>query len=176
MDTDTQKTQQDAVHLIVAQWQREMPALAAENMALIGRLKRCAALVQPELDGVFAEYGLSGGGFDVLATLRRAGSPYSLTPTELFASLMVTSGTMTTRLKNLEAQGLIRRLPNPEDARSMLVQLTESGKALIEEAVVKHVENEQRLLADVPQQIQRQLNEGLAALLQVWEKQKTSSK
>ncbi|WP_107688187.1 MarR family winged helix-turn-helix transcriptional regulator [Neisseria wadsworthii] len=172
MDTDTQNTQPDAVDLIVAQWRREMPALAAENMALIGRLKRCAALVQPQLDSVFAEFGLSGGGFDVLATLRRAGSPYTLTPTELFASLMVTSGTMTTRLKNLEAQGWIRRLPNPEDARSMLVQLTDSGKALIEEVVFKHVQNEQKLLEAVPKDVQKQLNEGLAVLMQVWEKRK----
>lgn len=156
----------DAVDAIVAQWQREMPDLPTADMALIGRLKRCAALIQPRLEAVFAEHGLSSGGFDVLATLRRSGAPYTLSPTALFAALMITSGTMTQRLKQLEAQGWIRRLPNPDDARSLLVQLTDNGKALIERTLVPHVDNEARLLAGLPSQIRQQLNAGLAALLQ----------
>ena len=100
----------DAVDKILAQWQSEIPALEAEHMVLIGRLKRCAALLMPKLEQVFGQYGLGSGAFDVLATLRRAGHPYCLTPTELFSSLMVTSGTMTTRLRNLETRGLIVRL------------------------------------------------------------------
>ena len=121
----------DAAARAVVQWKQELPELAAENMLLIGRLKRAAALIARELEKVYGEYGLTEGSFDVLATLRRSGAPYTLTPTELFSSLMVTSGTMTTRLKNLENQGLIDRLPNPDDARSMLVRLTDKGKELI---------------------------------------------
>ena len=121
----------DAPARAVAQWKQELPELAAENMLLIGRLKRAAAVIARELEKVYGEYGLTEGSFDVLATLRRSGTPYTLTPTELFSSLMVTSGTMTTRLKNLENQGLIDRLPNPDDARSLLVRLTDKGKELI---------------------------------------------
>ncbi len=73
----------DAVDVIIDQWKRELPELASENMALIGRLKRCFTLLMPRLDEVFAAYDLSNGAFDVLATLRRAGAPYILTPTEL---------------------------------------------------------------------------------------------
>ncbi|WP_343292359.1 MarR family transcriptional regulator [Vandammella animalimorsus] len=159
----------DAVDAIVAQWQRELPELPTADMALIGRLKRCAALIQPRLETVFAEHGLSSGGFDVLATLRRSGAPYTLSPTALFAALMITSGTMTQRLKQLEAQGWIRRLPNPDDARSLLVQLTDSGKALIERALPPHVDNEARLLAALPPDARQQLDAGLAALLRVLE-------
>lgn len=154
----------DAVGRMVAQWQREMPGLASEHMALFGRLKRCADLLYPRLEAVFSRYGLSHGAFDVLAALRRSGSPYCLTPTALFAALMVTSGTMTTRLQKLETQGLIRRLPNPEDARSMLVQLTESGKDLIEEAVSAHVANEEALLSLLPAGAEARLNRDLALL------------
>ena len=155
----------DAIDTIVAQWQAELPDLESENMALIGRLKRCAALVSRELDSVFAAHGLGGGGFDVLTTLRRSGAPYTLTPTELYCALMVSSGTMTTRLKNLETQGFIERLPNPQDARSMLVRLTENGKTLIETAVVPHVENEKRLLAKLDPDTRQQLENGLKAWL-----------
>ena len=159
----------DAVDHIVAQWQREMPALASENMILFGRLKRCTALLQARLEAVFADHGLNTASFDVLATLRRAGKPYSLTPTALFESLMVTSGTMTNRLQRLEEKGLIRRLPNPEDARSQLVQLTPQGKALIEQAVVPHVENEGTVLDQLPPRTRQQLEDGLKTLMRVLE-------
>ena len=159
----------DAVDKILAQWQSEIPALEAEHMVLIGRLKRCAALLTPKLEQVFSQYGLGSGTFDVLATLRRSGHPYCLTPTELFSALMVTSGTMTTRLKNLETRGLIARLPNPHDARSLLVQLTPPGKELIEKALFPHVANEKQLLAALPPQVRTRLEADLKVLLQVLE-------
>lgn len=164
-------TDPDDIDRVVAQWRHEMPDLAAENMVLFGRLKRCAALLQPRLETVFAEYGLNGGDFDVLATLRRSGAPYTLTPTELFASLMVTSGTMTSRLQKLERNGWIERLPNPRDARSLLVRLSGSGKDLIEQAVFPHVANEGRLLAKLDGTTRQQLENGLAELLRVLEAQ-----
>ncbi|WP_426107470.1 MarR family transcriptional regulator [Massilia sp. TSP1-1-2] len=84
---------------------------------------------------------------DVLATLKRSGSPYRMAPTALFSSLMITSGTMTHRLKGLEARGLVRRVPNDDDGRSILVQLTANGQELIEGAVTAHVANQHRILA-----------------------------
>jgi len=159
----------DAPVRAVAQWKQELPELAAENMLLIGRLKRAAAVIARELEKVYGEYGLTEGSFDVLATLRRSGAPYTLTPTELFSALMVTSGTMTTRLKNLENQGLIDRLPNPGDARSLLVRLTDKGKELIEQAVFPHVENEKRLMEKLDLKTKTSLEHGLEKWLEVLE-------
>ena len=159
----------DAVDKILKQWQNEMPELEAEHMVLFGRLKRCTALLTPKLEQVFNLYGLGSGAFDVLATLRRAGPPYCLTPTELFSSLMVTSGTMTTRLKSLETRGLIERLPNPQDARSLMVRLTPQGKVLVEEALFPHVANEKQLLAALPSDVRRRLEADLAVLMRVLE-------
>ena len=159
----------DAPARAVAQWKQELPELAAENMLLIGRLKCAAAVIARELEKVYGEYGLTEGSFDVLATLRRSGAPYTLTPTELFSALMVTSGTMTTRLKNLENQGLIDRLPNPDDARSMLVRLTDKGKELIEQAVFPHVENEKRLMEKLDLKTRTSLEHGLEKWLEVLE-------
>ena len=159
----------DAAARAVAQWKQELPELAAENMLLIGRLKRAAALIGRELEKVYGEYGLTEGSFDVLATLRRSGAPYTLTPTELFSALMVTSGTMTTRLKNLENQGLIDRLPNPDDARSLLVRLTDKGEELIEKAVFPHVENEKRLMEKLDLKTKTSLEYGLEKWLEILE-------
>jgi DNA-binding MarR family transcriptional regulator len=139
----------DAVDAILAQWRRERPDLDVGPMGTIGRIKRCAALLQRQLDQTFAAFGMSSWEFDVLATLRRSGAPYCLAPTALFSSLMITSGTMTHRMQRLEANGLVQRLPSPTDARSMLVQLSPDGLALIDRAVEAHVENERRILSTI---------------------------
>ena len=157
--------QHDAVDVILDQWRRERPDLDPAPMGPIGRLKRCAALLEGRLEAGFASYDLSVWEFDMLAALRRSGSPYRLSPTELFSTLMVSSGTMTHRLKRLETRGWIERLANEEDARSMLVQLTRKGLALINSAVESHLDNERRLLAALPAESLAVLDAQLSALL-----------
>ncbi|WP_246183799.1 MarR family winged helix-turn-helix transcriptional regulator [Pandoraea anhela] len=157
---------------ILAQWHSERPDLDVSPMGVIGRLKRCAALVQQQLDATFAEFDMSGWEFDMLATLRRAGSPYRLAPTALFSTLMVTSGTMTHRLQRLEARGWIVRVANPDDARSMLVELTASGFTLIERAVEAHVANEHRMLAPLTIASLTRIESGLSDWLRVLEAEK----
>ena len=155
----------DAVDAILRQWARERPDLDASPMGPIGRINRCAALLGQRLDANFAKFDLNLWEFDMLATLRRAGAPYRLSPTALFSTLMVTSGTMTHRLKRLEASGLVERMPNEHDARSMLVQLTARGLELINRAVGVHVEEERKLLEALPAVALAQLDAHLATLL-----------
>ena len=159
----------DAVDVNLAQWQRERPDLDVTPMGPIGRVKRCAALLQRALDATFSEFGLSSWEFDVLATLRRSGAPFCMAPTALFSALMVTSGTMTHRLQRLEASGLVTRVANSDDARSTLVKLTPAGLALIDRALEAHLENEQRILASIaPAQLQA-LDAHLVTLLSALE-------
>ena len=155
----------DAVDTILEQWRRERPDLDISPMGPIGRIKRCAALLERRLEDAFARFGMSLWEFDVLATLRRSGAPYRLAPTALFSALMVTSGTMTNRLQRLEANGLVRRVPNSQDARSLLVQLTPTGLALIDQVVEAHVANEHAILAPLPAATLAALDRHLSALL-----------
>lgn len=159
----------DAVDVILDQWRRERPDLDVRPMGVIGRIKRCAALLQRQLDETFAAFGMTSWEFDVLATLRRSGAPYCLAPTALFSALMITSGTMTHRLKGLETRSLVLRLPNPDDARSVLVQLTPAGLALIDRAVEAHVENERRVLVSIKPSDLLALDTRLSRLLAVLE-------
>ena len=149
----------DAVDRITAQWRRARPDLDPSPMEVIGRITRLSALIQRELERVFADYELAGGDFDVLATLRRSGAP--VTPGELSRSTMVTTGGMTKRLDRLEALGLIRRKSDPRDRRGRLIALTDNGRALIDRALEAHLQNEERLLANLP----AAKREHLAALL-----------
>ncbi|MDC8773026.1 MarR family winged helix-turn-helix transcriptional regulator [Roseateles albus] len=155
----------DAVDAILRQWHEERPDLDVTPMGTLGRAKRCAALLQQRLDRVFLDFGLSGWEFDVLATLRRAGAPYCLAPTALFQQLMVSSGTMTHRMQRLESVGWVERRSNPDDARSLLVQLTPQGLALIDQAVTAHVKNQHAILAPLKASELRALDAGLKALL-----------
>jgi DNA-binding MarR family transcriptional regulator len=161
--------QPDAVDAILAQWHRERPDLDVSPMATIGRLKRCSALMQRRLDEAFSAFGLSLWEFDVLATLRRAGAPHCLAPTALFSTLMVTSGTMTHRMQRLEASGWVERAPNPDDARSKLVQLTPAGLELIDRALEAHVANEHRILAPLSAPERAALEASLTSLLAILE-------
>jgi DNA-binding MarR family transcriptional regulator len=149
----------DHVDLILEQWRRELPTLDPAPMGIVGRISRLAQLVQEQLEPVFAQHGLNGGEFDVLAALRRSGAPYRLTPSQLAQSLMMTSGGMTKRLRSLEGAGLVRRSSSPVDRRSSLVQLTARGRKLVETLVIAHLENEHRLLAPLDESHRRQLAE-----------------
>ena len=137
----------DDIDRIVAQWNRERPELDVAPMALLGRLGRLREKIVREQEKVFARFGLNSAGFDVLATLRRHGVPYALSPGALMDSMMITSGTVTNRIDQLEKSGLVSREPNPDDRRSMIVALTPQGLKLIDEAVTAHVENQHRLVA-----------------------------
>lgn len=135
----------DGVDRILDQWNRERPDLDVTPMGLIGRIKRINLALTQEMERTFAKHGLSLSSFDVLATLRRSGKPYRLSPSDLIASTMVTSGTMTNRIYQLEKLGFVERIPNPDDGRSFLIVLTEHGFKVIDAAVTEHVETQHRL-------------------------------
>lgn len=160
-----QATPKDSVDVILDQWRRERPDLDISPMGTIARIKRCNMHIQRKLEEVFGQFGLSHREFDVMATLRRSGAPYRLAPTALFSSLMITSGTMTNRLQGLEGRGLIKRVSNPADARSILVQLTPAGLKIIERAIEAHVENEREILSSLPAATLLALDKQLSALL-----------
>ncbi|MBZ9906685.1 MarR family transcriptional regulator [Mesorhizobium sp. B2-7-3] len=150
----------------IEQWQRERPDLDVSPMAVIGRLNEVSSLIaRDRLAPLFARFGLQAGEFDVLATLRRSGSPYALTPTALYEATMVTSGAMTNRLDRLEKAGLILRAPHPNDRRGIVVRLTEKGLALIDEAVAAHVANEHEILSGLTQTERETLSHLLEKLI-----------
>ncbi|MCC2608984.1 MarR family transcriptional regulator [Neorhizobium sp. Rsf11] len=153
--------QQDHVDRLKAQWARELPDLDTSPMEILGRIYRLSRLVTPTIEATFASHGLDRGEFDVVGTLRRSGPPYRLTPTELYRSLMIASGSLTHRLGRLEKAGLIRRVPSENDGRSLAVQLTEEGIYRAEAAFRRDMANEADAIASFDPEKKRQL----AALL-----------
>jgi DNA-binding MarR family transcriptional regulator len=138
-------------------------------MGVVGRIQRAAQALRPRLDAVQVTYDLMGESFDVLAALRRSGSPYQLTPTQLYEQLMLSSGAMTNRIDRLVKARLVKRRPDPHDGRGSLVCLTPAGRRLIERALQAHVDNEATLLSALSKKEQADLTELLKRLLVSWE-------
>ncbi|MGY0024068.1 MarR family winged helix-turn-helix transcriptional regulator [Streptomyces sp. cg35] len=128
-------TDKDAVDAIVDQWATVRPDLDTTAMEVFGRVYRLARGMGDRIEKTYARLGISRGEFDVLATLRRADAPYTLSPRQLSATLMLTTGGMTGRLDKLERRNLVRRSPDPHDRRGLHVTLTDEGLAIVDEAV-----------------------------------------
>lgn len=159
----------DEVDVIVQQWHEQLPGLDTLTMEVFGRVYRVAALVGEATARVYAGYGLTRGEFDVLASLRRAGEPYRLAPRDLAASLMVTTGGMTGRLEKLTAAGMLRRVPHPTDGRCVYAELTEQGKACLEEALVAGVTAQGPVVEALGERRLREVADGLRDLLRTSE-------
>jgi DNA-binding MarR family transcriptional regulator len=157
----------DEIDAFIEQWRTERPDLGAglEAMALFGRLGRLAAVAGPAIEGVLLRHGVTTGEFDVLAALRRAGTPFTLTPTVLARMLMLSPAAMTNRLDRLERAGLVERSVDPGNRRSTLVALSAQGRATVDDAVTEHVANEARLLGGLTDTQRRTLDDLLRLLL-----------
>ena len=155
----------DHVDHLIEQWGRVLPDLDVSPMAVIARISRLCRILERDVDQIYAQHGLNHAQFGVLAALRRSGPPYRLSPTELYNSLLITSGAVTNRLERLTAAGLVRRVPDPEDGRSLLVALTPKGLRLIDRLIELHYAREAELLEPLGARDREQLVRLLRNLL-----------
>jgi DNA-binding MarR family transcriptional regulator len=154
----------DPVQIFRAQSARQIVDLDTEPMEILGRAYRNALLTRRAIEATFARFQLDSGEFDVIGTLLRAGPPHRLTPTELYTSLMLSSGGLTHRLIRLERAGLITRAPSPVDGRSLLVELTRKGKNVAEKALRAGMAVEQQILEGLSPEARRRISSALREL------------
>ena len=140
------RTHPDDVDAIVAAWQRERPDLDVSPLHVLSRVSRVARRLEQDRAVAFAAYGLESWEFDVLSALRRAGTPYELSPGQLAEETLVTSGTMTNRIDRLQAKGLVRRSPSRRDRRGVIVTLTTQGREHVDGAMIGLLAHEKDLL------------------------------
>jgi DNA-binding MarR family transcriptional regulator len=159
----------DPVDAIIDQWATVRPDLDTAAMEVFGRIYRLSRAMGERTEKAYARFGIGRGEFDVLATLRRAGEPYTLSPRQLSATLMLTTGGMTGRLDKLERAGLLRRSPDPHDRRGLKVTLTDKGLELIDEAVGAGLAVQTEALSGLGAEQAGQLAELLRELLRTTE-------
>ena len=139
----------DDVDRIVSAWRRERPDLDVSPLEVLSRVSRLARRLDRARGTAFAEHDLDGWEFDVLSALRRAGTPYELSPGQLVAETLVTSGTMTNRVDRLVTRGYVEREPDPTDRRGVIVRLTPTGMAVVDSALSDLLAHEHDLLAEL---------------------------
>ncbi len=155
----------DEVDDLVAAWQAERPDLDIEPLQVLSRVSRLARHLDRARRTAFASHDLEPWEFDVLSALRRQGAPYQLSPGALLRTTLVTSGTMTNRIDRLEQAGLVRRQPDPQDKRGVLVTLTAAGRARADAALADLLASERVLLEGLGSAERRTLADLLRVLL-----------
>jgi DNA-binding MarR family transcriptional regulator len=153
----------DEVDELVARWRAERPDLDTEPLEVLSRVSRLARHLDRARTAAFAAHGLQAWGFDVLSALRRQGPPYQLSPGALLRATLVTSGTMTNRIKRLADAGLVSRSDDPLDKRGAVVTLTARGRAVVDAALTDLLRSERELLTGLDAAQRREL----AALLRI---------
>lgn len=146
--TDTAaRIENDYVDELIRQWGAEKPELDTSALHIFGRLHRLYLLYHSAISETFEEYGINPAGFDVLSTLKRSGGDYTLTPSQLAEFSLVTSGGISLRLNRLEDAGLVERIREKSDRRSVHVRLTPTGHDLISRVAEIHFTREKEMLA-----------------------------
>jgi DNA-binding MarR family transcriptional regulator len=159
-------SRQDEVDRIGAAWQRERADLDVAPLQVLSRVSRLARHLDLARRQSFAAHSLESWEFDVLAALRRCGTPYAMSPGQLGAETLVTSGTMTNRIDRLESRGLVRREPDPSDRRGVRVLLTDPGRRAVDDAMSDLLAREHELLAALTSEQRTELSALLRILVQ----------
>lgn len=158
----------DAVDAIVGQWVKERPDVAQDlwPVELFGRIQRLARVIDKSAKAAAAAHGVEHGEFDVLTTLQRSGPPYTLTAGAFLKASMVTSGAITNRIDRMEAKGLVERVRDGDDRRTIKIRLTEHGHEVTRAAFADHLASYAELLAGVDRDVVDRTAEGLRHVLE----------
>jgi DNA-binding MarR family transcriptional regulator len=157
--------EQDHVDELLGQWARRRPELDLSALGVAARVLRLQRILERQVAEHLRPFDLHEGEVNVLAALRRADPPHELTPTELYRSLLLSSGAMTNRLDRLEQAGLVTRLADPDDGRRVLVRLTEQGRETIDAAMDTHTAGLGRLFSVLEEPERLALEDHLRLLL-----------
>jgi len=141
---------EDEVDQIIADWATARPDLDLAPLAIFSRLWRISKHLDRARAHAFDRSGLTSWEFDVLSVLRRGGEPFSQSPKVLVQQTLVSSGTMTNRIDRMVERGLVRRLTDPNDGRGVLVEMTPQGLTLVDTAMTRLSDAEERLLGGLP--------------------------
>ncbi|ATW51499.1 MarR family winged helix-turn-helix transcriptional regulator [Streptomyces xantholiticus] len=153
----------DVVASVVRQWQAVDPGLDTAPMELIGRINRCAALLQQAEDAPLRSAGLTRAEFDLLGAVRR--NARELTPGELARETFSSGAAVTKRLRALQERGLVDRRGDERDRRVAHVRLTDAGQDLVDRLLPLQLAYESTVLSGLEEETRTLLATHLGELL-----------
>lgn len=155
----------DRVGRGMERWRRERPDIDCSGKAIVGRILHLHDIILRATDKALAKHGLKYPTYAVLATLRVNGEPYSMSPSELLATMLLTSGGLSNLLRRMEKDGLIERFADKRDGRGVVVKLTQKGVNLADASMADHAATERELCASLTQDIQSQTAQALSLMV-----------
>ena len=162
----------DLIDNLVADWKKERPELDASAMLVVGRILKLGKMLEKRMDKVLKDTAIGYSDLDVLATLRRSGKPFELTPTELMQSVLITSGAMTALLDRLAKLDLIYRSVDKKDSRVKRAGLTKKGIKTIDKAIEDRFQDAEETVSNLSKSEQANLAEILKKMTLDFENQK----
>jgi DNA-binding MarR family transcriptional regulator len=145
-------------------------AVDLEVEGIVDRINGLRRRLHRMLDETLADFGLSTGEWKVLTHLQLDGPPYRKSAGKLAKWAELSSGAMTNRIDRLETDGLVRRLPDPDDRRGVLVELTDKGRKAWEDSVSAQAEKESLIAAALSDKEKKQLNALLRRMMREFER------
>jgi DNA-binding MarR family transcriptional regulator len=149
--------QKDSADDVLEQWSEERPELDTAALGVVIRVMNLARSFSRDAARALEPLGLELFEYDALSALRRQGGPFSLPATELARETDLSTGAMTNRIDRLEERGFVKRQPDKNDRRSVIVRLTPSGKRTIDEAIRVRLNAADAGLQDLSKRERRQL-------------------
>jgi DNA-binding MarR family transcriptional regulator len=167
--------QRDHVDHFLARINYVFPTLDLEVEGIVDRISGISRRLHRTMDETLAEFGLDSAEHRALSVLAQGGEPYRSTPGELAGRMDLSSGAMTNRLDRLETAGLIRRLPDPDDRRKVIVELTDHGRETYRNAVGVQAKKEALVTAALNDREKVQLNALLRLLMLEFERREAKA-
>jgi len=169
-------TEKDHVDRFIERFGERLPPMDLAVEGIVDRIGGLNRRLNREMDKTLAVFGLNRGEWKVLGTLWRAGEPNRASPGELARVEELSTGAMTNRLDQLESAGLVRRLPDPDDRRSIQVELTDKGRRTWEKAVAAQAEKEAAFASALGEREKEQLTKLLRKLMLWFEARENAAK
>ena len=151
-------------------WLEDIPNLDLEVEGIVDRMGGLSRRIRRSLNAVISEHGLTYEEWHVLGALRQAGPPFRRSAGLLAKRTDLSSGAMTNRLDRLEKAGLVRRLPDPDDRRGVLIELTADGEKKWVETAKVQAAYENLIGAALNKREKEQLNSLLRRLMLEFER------
>jgi DNA-binding MarR family transcriptional regulator len=127
------------------------------------RLLSCSTQIETTIrKRLRAQAGITLARFDFMAQLHR--HPDGLTMSVLSRYLMVTGGNVTGLADELEKEGLVERIADPNDRRTSRVALTRKGRTLFDRLAAEHESWIVAMFGDMPKAEMTQLYDLLGRL------------
>jgi DNA-binding MarR family transcriptional regulator len=141
------------------------PDIDLEVEGIVDRISSINKRIKKGMERVVAEHDLTLPEWHVMSRLRLRRADHRSSPGELASDLELSSGAMTSRLDRLERQGYVRRLPDPDDRRAVVIELTPAGREAWDRTAGIAGRREAFFASALTKDEQRQLNGLLRKLL-----------